>query len=214
MRGALSISVSDVCFVTCPKTRIKTILHYVEEGWLGKSQHKVQGVVFRYDPDNDRYTRIKDVPQKDILANIEGSWQGQVYYSIPSSPAAKNTEGAGSISNKQLLIDLTPLLPVPKTIPPEEDQLSNESRRFWKDVTTAILSKQYGEATRVKQALEQLQRDKTEERKAKNEEWKPRFFTGAVIPKGRPDLSEEGQAVLRGLHKGNYKLEETAETGA
>jgi len=213
LRGALSVTVSDVCFVTCPKTRIKVILHYVEEGWLGKSQNRVQGTMFRYDPDNDKITRLKDVLQKDILANIDGCWQDRIYYSIPPTPAVKNTNGTES-TNKHLLVDLTPLLPVPKTVPPEEDQLSYESRRFWKDVTTAILSKQYGEATRVKQALEQGQRDKTEGRKARNEEWKPRFFAGAVIPRGRPHLSEEGQAVLKGLQEGHYKLEETGDTGA
>jgi oxysterol-binding protein-related protein 9/10/11 len=213
LRGALSVSVADLCYVTCPKTRIKVILHYLEEGWLGKSQHRVQGVMFRYDPKNDKHARVKDVPQKDILANIDGCWQDQIYYSIPSTPAVKSTDGTDA-TNKHLLIDLTPLLPVPKTVPPEEDQLLNESRRFWKDVTTAILNRQYAEATRVKQALEQRQRDKTEERKARNEEWKPRFFAGAVFPKGRPDLSEEGEAVLRGLQAGHYRLEEAENTGA
>jgi oxysterol-binding protein-related protein 9/10/11 len=214
LRGALSVTVSDVCFVTCPKTRIKVILHYMEEGWLGRTQNKVQGLMFRYDPENDKCTRIKDVPQKDILVNIDGCWQEQIYYSIPSTPTVKNANGTEPSSNKQVLVDLTPLLPVPKIVPPEEDQLSNESRRFWKDVTTAILGKQYGEATRLKQALEQRQRDKAEERKARKEEWKPRFFTGTVIPKGRPDLSEEGRAVLRGLEEGHYKIEETEVTGA
>ena len=90
LRGALSISVSDVCFVTCPKTRIKVILHYIEEGWLGKSQNRVQGVMFRYDPANDKCSRIKDVPPKDIMANIEGCWQEQVYHSILSTAAGKN----------------------------------------------------------------------------------------------------------------------------
>jgi oxysterol-binding protein-related protein 9/10/11 len=213
LRGALSVSVADLCYVTCPKTRIKVILHYIEEGWLGKSQHRVQGVMFRYDPKNDKHTRVKDVPQKDILANIDGCWQDQIYYSIPSTPAVKSADGTDA-TNKHLLVDLTPLLPVPKTVPPEDDQLPNESRRFWKDVTAAILSRQYAEATRVKQALEQRQRDKTEERKARNEEWKPRFFTGAVFPKGRPDLSEEGEAVLRGLQEGHYRLEEAGDTGA
>lgn len=207
LRGALSVSVADVCFVTCPKTRIKVILHYMEEGWLGRSQNKVHGVMFRYDPNNDKCTRLKDVPSKDILATIDGCWQEQVYYSLTSSPASRNTEGTET-ATRHLLVDLTPLLPTPKTIPPDEDQLPNESRRFWKDVTDAILSKQFGEATRLKQALEQRQRDKAEERKARNEEWRPRFFTGAVIPKGRPDLNAEGQAVLKGLQQGKYKLEE------
>jgi oxysterol-binding protein-related protein 9/10/11 len=213
LRGALSISVSDVCFVTCPKTRIKVILHYIEEGWLGKSQNRVQGVMFRYDPANDKYSRIKDVPPNDILVNIVGCWQEQVYYSLPSNAAAKNARDSEA-SSKELFVDLSPMLPVPKTVPPEEAQLPIESRRFWKEVTNAILNKQYGEATRLKQALEQSQRDRAEERKAKNEEWQPRFFTGAVIPKGRPELNEKGEAVLRGIHEGSYKVDDAGDTWA
>lgn len=72
LRGSLSVTVGDQCYITCAKTKIKTILHYVEEGWLGKTQNKVEGVVFRYDPENDDKNRIRDVPEKDILARIWG----------------------------------------------------------------------------------------------------------------------------------------------
>lgn len=82
LRGSLSVTVGDICFVTCPKTKIKTILHYLEEGWLGKTQNKVEGVVFRYDPDNDNKTRIRDVPDKDVLARISGNWKESVFYTL------------------------------------------------------------------------------------------------------------------------------------
>lgn len=203
LRGALAVTVADLCYITCPKTRIKVILHYVEEGWLGKTQNRVQGVIFHYDPENDKHSRIKDVPSKDILATLEGSWQEQVYYTL--SPNARGSDGP---SEKQLLIDLIPLLPAPKIIPAEEDQLPNESRRFWHDVTTAIVDKHFADATRAKQAIEQSQRDKAEDRKSRSEEWQPVYFTGAVLPKGRPDLNDRGRAVLKGLQEGNYRLQE------
>lgn len=85
LRGSLSVTVADTCFITCPKTRIKAILHYLEEGWLGKTQNKVLGVVFRYDPNNDTRTRIKDVPEKDVLARLEGGWQDQIQYTLANS---------------------------------------------------------------------------------------------------------------------------------
>ena len=85
LRGTLSVTVSDTCFVLCPKTRLKVILHYLEEGWVGRSQNKVAGVICRYDPANDNRTRLKDVPEKDILARIEGCWQDRVYYTLASS---------------------------------------------------------------------------------------------------------------------------------
>ena len=214
LRGALAVSVADVCYVTCPNTRLKVILHYLEEGWLGRSQNRVQGVIFRYDPDNDKYTRIKDVPAKEILAHIDGSWHDQLFYTLSPASGGKSKDSDNSASERQLLVDLKPMFPVAKVVPPEEDQLPNESRRFWKEVTEAILSKQFGEATRVKQALEQGQRDKAEARKAQGEEWQPKYFTGTVVPKGRPDLNDRGQAVLKGLQEGNYKLEGPEVAGA
>ncbi|KAL8702984.1 MAG: hypothetical protein Q9201_003845 [Fulgogasparrea decipioides] len=197
LRGSLSITVADTCYVTCPKSRIKAILQYLEEGWLGKAQNRVVGVVFHYDPDNDNITRIKDVPEKDVLARLDGSWQDQVRYTLKDS------------KDSQLLIDLNPLWPTPKTIPPESQQLPTESRRFWHGVTEAILNKQYGQATRLKQELEERQREKATARKDQGSEFKPRFFTKALMPNGKPELTEDGRRALKGLQEGDYHLEES-----
>jgi hypothetical protein len=89
LAGTLNVSVADSCYVTCPKTGLKTILEYQEEGWLGRSQNKVHGVIFKYDPKNDNITKIKDVSDKDVLARIEGNWQEKVYYTLGSKPFAK-----------------------------------------------------------------------------------------------------------------------------
>ncbi|KAK2784087.1 hypothetical protein FQN53_008803 [Emmonsiellopsis sp. PD_33] len=196
LRGSLSITVADTCFITCPKTRIKAILQYLDEGWIGKAQNKVIGVIFRYDPENDNKTRIKDVPDADILAKIDGCWHEKIYYTL-----------AGS-KERHLLIDISPLFPVNKVIPPDEQQLPNESRKFWSQVTAAISKKQYSLATKLKHELEERQRQLAAARKEKNEEWKPRFFTVSVDASGKPDLTEEGEMVLRGLHEGNFELEE------
>lgn len=87
--GSLSVSVADSCYVTCPKTGLKVILEYQEEGWLGRSQNKVVGVIFKYDPKSDTTTKIKDVSDKDILARIEGCWQDKVYYTLGNKPFNK-----------------------------------------------------------------------------------------------------------------------------
>jgi hypothetical protein len=89
--GTLSLSVTEYCYITCAKTRQKVIIHYLEEGWLGKAQNKVEGVIFTYDPDNDvKNQKIKDVPDKDIIGRIEGSWMDKVYYTLGSQPFAKS----------------------------------------------------------------------------------------------------------------------------
>jgi hypothetical protein len=82
LRGSLSVTVGDQCYITCTRTKIKIILHYMEEGWLGKQQNKVEGVVFHYDPENDTKIRIRDVPDKDILARISGNWKEKLYFSL------------------------------------------------------------------------------------------------------------------------------------
>ncbi|KAL8909302.1 MAG: hypothetical protein Q9207_000312 [Kuettlingeria erythrocarpa] len=201
LRGSLSITVADTCYITCPKSRIKVILHYLEEGWLGKAQNKVLGVVFTYDPDNDSRTKIKDVPEKDVLARIEGCWQDKIHYTLKDS------------KEPRMLVDLNPLWPIPKIIPPVNQQLSSESRRFWNGVTEAILNKQFGQATKLKQELEERQREKATARKEQGLDWQPRFFSKALMDNGKPDLTEDGRKALKGLQEGDYRLEESVITG-
>jgi oxysterol-binding protein-related protein 9/10/11 len=86
LRGSLSVTVGDQCLVTCPKTKLKSILHYQEEGWVGKTQNKVEGVIFHYDPENDDKVRIRDVPEKDIVARLLGNWRERTYFSGGSKP--------------------------------------------------------------------------------------------------------------------------------
>lgn len=101
LRGALSVTVGDHCYITCARTKIKTILQYMEEGWLGKTQNRVEGVIFRYDPENDTKTRIRDVPEKDILARTSGNWKEKLYYSLGPkfvSPSARCRDLTNTIS--------------------------------------------------------------------------------------------------------------------
>ncbi|KAI5286511.1 hypothetical protein KEM54_006731 [Ascosphaera aggregata] len=195
LRGALSISVADTCYITCAQTRIKTILTYLPDGWLSAAQHKVTGVVLRYDPEYDDKTKIKDIPEEDILARIDGSWQGKIYYTLANS------------DKKELLIDVLPLFPVPKEVPALEDQLPNESRKYWAGVTDAILTKEYGLATQRKQELEENKRREAAERKASGKEWKPRFFSGSVDASGKPELTEEGKKILKDLHENQFAIQ-------
>lgn len=85
LRGSPSVTVADTCYITCPQTRMKVILHYLEEGWLSKTQNRVVGVIYKYDPESDRRTRIKDVPQQEVLATLEGCWHRQVYFTLAGS---------------------------------------------------------------------------------------------------------------------------------
>lgn len=209
LRGNLYVSVADTCFVTCPKTGLKVILHYLEEGYFGKTQNKVEGVVYKCDVEKDKTTRIKDVPDKDVLGRIDGCWIDKVWFSYGATEFKKVKE-----EDKVLLIDVNPLRPVGKICPPMEEQLQNESRKFWKDVTESIGAKRFNDATNQKQQLEERQRERAAERKAQQKEWTPRFFTQVTGSNGRPELTEEGKHVMQALHENKWHLEEPSEYGA
>jgi oxysterol-binding protein-related protein 9/10/11 len=208
LRGNLNVTVSDTCFITCAKTRIKVILHYHEEGYFGKTQNKVEGVVYRCDVEKDKITKISDVPDADILGRLEGNWREKVYFSYGSKPFKKVSE-----EDKILMIDLNPLEQVAKICPPMEEQLPNESRRFWKDVTEAIKAKQFSTATNRKQELEETQRQRAAQRKGDLKEWAPIYFTTATEEDGRPFLNETGRAAMDGMHKNEWHLEIPSEYG-
>jgi oxysterol-binding protein-related protein 9/10/11 len=93
-------------------------------------------------------------------------------------------------------------------------QLEIESLRFWGGVTSAIVSKQFSKATAVKQDIEEKQRVKAKIRQEKGVEWKPWFFKGSITPLGKPDLTEEGKAVLQRLQEGKWELDMREEPGA
>lgn len=88
-RGNLNISVSEGAYITCPKTKLKAILNYVDEGWIGRTTNKVEGVIFKYDPENDDKTRIKDIPEEDILARLSGPWKEKVVLTLGPKPVVR-----------------------------------------------------------------------------------------------------------------------------
>ena len=233
--GSLSVNVADTCYITCPKTKIKVILQYLEEGWLSRAQNKVEGVIFRYNPEKDTITRIKDVSDKDVLGRIDGIWTDKIYYSVGSKSFNKAVSTASSLSfrsiiiltnqsqeKKEILVDLNPLVALPKIVPPLESQLPNESRKFWNCVTEAIQNKQYSYATTLKRDIEEKQRAKANVRKmsegeagrkdtttTKKKDWQSRFFTMQISADGRPELTEEGRQAIRRLEEGRYELAES-----
>ncbi|KAL1301661.1 hypothetical protein AAFC00_005881 [Neodothiora populina] len=207
LRGSLNVTVADTCYIACKKTGLRVILHYLEEGWLGKTQNKVEGVIYRCDVEKDKTARIKDVSDKDVVGRIEGAWTDKIYFSKGSAAFSKSTD-------KTLLMDLNPLFPVQKIVPPLDEQLENESRKYWANVTDAIMSKQYSKATAEKQTIEERQRKKAADRKARNVDWTPRFFTGATTPVGIPELTEEGRLAIEKLNQGDFHLTPAAVTGA
>ncbi|PHH86885.1 hypothetical protein CDD83_9622 [Cordyceps sp. RAO-2017] len=203
LRGTLNVSVSEMAYVTCPKTRIKAILHYVEEGWLGRTTNKIDGVIFHYDPDNDDKTRVQDVPDKDVLARLTGPWRERVVFTLGPRPT-KSVPAEEQFT----IIDLGPLSVAPKILPPQEQQLPNESLKLWSGVTEAIHSKQYSRATSLKVELEESQREKARQRDRTGEEWRPVFFEHVVGNGGKPELSAKGRQMLQRAQEGAWQIDD------
>lgn len=144
----------------------------------------------RYDPsehEHEEWTKAKHVPPARAVAYFEGCWRNVVRWRPAATAAAaasgesgRSTPSSDVKSTKAAewttLIDLTPLQSVPKTVRPISRQLPDESRRLWESVTTRLLSKEYGEATRAKHVIEQRQRDEAAERKRRGVEWVSLFF--------------------------------------
>jgi hypothetical protein len=224
LRGALSVTVGDMAYITCPETKLKAILHYYDDGWLGRTTNKVEGIIFRYDPENDTKQRIADVPEEDILVRLGGPWKEKIVFTLGPNPLVRNpppnqsppanpllthlaSQSSHPPEDQITIIDIAPLTVAPKVLPPAEQQLPNESLQLWGEVTKAILSKQYSRATSVKQELEEAQRVKAREREAKGETWKPVFFEQATDKAGKPSLTEKGRAVLERAQRGEWSLE-------
>lgn len=201
LRGALSVTVGDMAYITCPQTKLKAILHYFDEGWLGRSTNKVEGIIFRYDPEKDDKNRIKDVPEEDILARLGGPWKDRIVFTLGSKPMDSH-----SPDKQTTIIDVAPLTVAPKCLPPEDKQLVNESLTLWGGVTSAIHAKQFSKATALKVELEENQRQKARERDQSGEEWKPVFFTQVTDKAGRPELTGKGRQVLALAQKAEWDL--------
>lgn len=86
LRGALNVTVGDVAYITCPETKLKAILRYYDDGWLGRSTNKMEGVIFRYDPEKDDKTLISQVAEADILVRLGGAWKEKIVFTIGSKP--------------------------------------------------------------------------------------------------------------------------------
>lgn len=97
----------------------------------------------------------------------------------------------------KVLLDMVPLLVVPKTVAPLEAQDALETRKVWDSVSQALLAKDYTTASKNKQSLEQDQRDLADARKKAGEVYTPAFFEPEAEGDkwdGRPRLNEKGRS--------------------
>jgi hypothetical protein len=231
LRGSFYVTVSDTTIITCsggqPGQKLRTVIEYKEESWLGKAHFLLEGVIHTYNEDeteHEAWTKVKQVPQSRVVAVFDGSWKHRIRWrkagsSSPSSAAASrsdisstNTSEAGEYAE---LLDLSTLKIIPKAVRSLEKQLPNESRKLWDDVTAKLIKKEYSEATKHKLAIEQRQRDEAAERKRKGIEFIPSYFE-TDIDSGVPVLTLEGRKAVEEelAEDSQYCLEDHGGTAA
>lgn len=201
LRGSFYLTVGDTTIITCTGGKsgqmLRTLIEYKEEvsatfstivcalihssqSWLGKAHFLLEGVIHTYtvgDTEHEAWTKVRHVPQSRIVAIFDGSWKHHIKWrrtGSTNSSAATSASDVTSIAETgeySTLLDLSTLKVIPKTVRPIERQLPNESRKLWHDVTTRLIKKEYGEATKYKLAIEQKQRDEAAERKRQGVEY-------------------------------------------
>ena len=141
----------------------------------------LEGVIHTYEEGetkHEEWTKAKHVPADRIVAYFDGSWKGRIRYRlangstlapgtsspVPSVATSRSDLTTGVEDEWATLIDISTLHPIPKTVRPMGSQLPTESRKLWDSVTSRLLRKEYSEATKFKQAIEQKQRDDAAER--------------------------------------------------
>ncbi|KAH7908645.1 hypothetical protein BJ138DRAFT_1174081 [Hygrophoropsis aurantiaca] len=205
LRGSFYLTVGDSTIVTCtsPKggPQLRAVIEYKEESWLGRAHYLVEGVIHTFDEDETDYqewTKVKHVPQSRVLAVFDGCWRNHIRWrriaTLPSSNAS-NASLVPAESDYSTLVDLSTLHIVPKVVRPLDKQLPNESRNLWDGVTSRLVNKEYGDATKYKLAIEQKQRDEASERKRKGVEFIPSYFE-KDISSGVPVLTEAGKKAI------------------
>lgn len=206
LRGSFYITMSEATIIECSGgpdgEKLRAVIEYKEESWLGKAHFLVEGVIHTYVPgrtEHQEWTRVKHVPQDRVLATLDGSWKHRIRWKRANAPS----------SDYATLIDLSTLCAIPKSVRPLEKQQPNESRKLWENVTNNLLTKEYSEATKHKLAIEQRQRDDAAERKRKGAQFAPQYFE-SDIESGIPKLTEAGRQALEEELKEEalYPLEE------
>lgn len=175
LKGSLYLTIGEHTVISCPRTRLRTIVEYKDESYFTSAKYLVQGKVFRYDPDapfDEKKISLTKIPESDVVCNISGCWRGvisvqkTVNYAKFYPDTASTSVYPYSASKMEPLMDMMNLPALPKIVAPLEEQKPQESRKIWHDVTLAIQEGRFDAATKAKRALEDAQRSKTAERKS------------------------------------------------
>ncbi|XP_063045348.1 oxysterol-binding protein-related protein 5-like [Engraulis encrasicolus] len=151
--GTMTLELGGRVTIECEKTNCMIQLEFKLKPFLGTAGqvNQISG---------------KIVQNEELLATVEGHWDGEVYLSDRRS------------GKRELLWNPTPEVRsqrLTRHIVRQEEQEQNESERLWKHVTSAIMAQDQHRATQEKFLLEEDQRQEARQRGTR--QWIPHLFT-------------------------------------
>jgi len=147
----MTIELGDSSTVRCEKNDLVCELEFKTKGFFSGTYNSVFG-------------KIKRESTGELLYEISGRWTDVMFIKMHRA------------SNKNPLLDVKREKIHPKIVAPESEQETNESRRLWSKVTTAIQKRNLDAATTEKTRIEDNQRSETRAREHEGVEWKSRYF--------------------------------------
>ncbi|XP_019880749.1 oxysterol-binding protein-related protein 8 [Aethina tumida] len=154
LMGTLTMELGGKVSIDCEKTGYYTEIEFKLKTFLGGPEQT-----------NCISGRLK--LGKETLATIEGYWDGTIYIKDKRTGEQQVLFNSTSQIRKSRLTRYTV---------PLDRQEEFESERLWQHVSAAILRDDMNAATEEKTILEEAQRARSKERKAKCEEWIPVHF--------------------------------------
>uniref|UniRef100_A0AAR5NY51 Oxysterol-binding protein n=1 Tax=Dendroctonus ponderosae TaxID=77166 RepID=A0AAR5NY51_DENPD len=154
LMGTLTMELGGKVTIDCEKTGYYTELEFKLKPFLGGSEQT-----------NCISGRLK--LGKETLATIEGYWDGTINIKDKRTGEVQVLFSSTHATRKQRLMRYTV---------PLDSQGENESEKLWQHVSAAIQRDDMNAATEEKTLLEEAQRARSKERKAKCEEWVPVHF--------------------------------------
>ncbi|XP_069989170.1 oxysterol-binding protein-related protein 8 isoform X4 [Penaeus vannamei] len=166
LMGTLTMELGGKVTIECEKTGYRTELEF-----------KLRPFLSGYEANNMVSGKIK--LGKDTLATLEGYWDGKISFTDKRKGDKGQTQRS-TYMEEEVLWHATPEVKMQRlqrfTVAMDQ-QGSFESEKLWQLVSLAIKNDDQVAATEEKTILEEAQRSEARERKAKCEEWVPKYFT-------------------------------------
>lgn len=159
--GKMVIELGDTCTAKCEKLGITADIEFKTKGFFSGIYNAIGGRVRRGQTE---------------IGEIGGRWSH-----VMDFKSAKTNQ-------RRVLFDVAKdgAKLASKSVVPEDQQEPNESRRLWRSLTEAIVSKDMDGATTSKTAVEEVQREQRKKLEEKGDKHLPRFFeekNGSWVPK-------------------------------